>query len=75
MKQAIYRKILLIYKLTASPIVSALGGRCRYYPSCSEYAKEAFEQHSFLRAVSLIVKRLLKCAPWTAGGIDFVPPR
>lgn len=50
-----------------------LGGRCRFYPSCSEYAKTALKKHSPLYAIWLSAKRLLKCHPWHPGGVDMVP--
>ncbi len=48
-------------------------GNCRFTPSCSEYAVEAFTRHSFLRALRLTVWRLLRCHPYCAGGSDPVP--
>ena len=48
-------------------------GTCRYYPSCSEYAKEAIETLPFFIAIYLIVKRILKCNPFSTPGYDPVP--
>ena len=59
------------YKLTLSPL---LGARCRFYPTCSAYAAEAIERHGALRGSWLALKRILKCHPWHAGGVDVVPP-
>jgi putative membrane protein insertion efficiency factor len=47
---------------------------CRYYPSCSAYAVLALQRHGVLRGSWLAVRRLLRCHPWAAGGIDDVPP-
>jgi len=58
------------YRLLISPV---LGNRCRFYPSCSQYAKEALKTQQTLIALWLIAKRLLKCHPWHAGGYDPVP--
>ncbi len=44
--------------------------RCRFYPTCSFYALECFEKHSFLVAFLMTIKRLLKCHPLNKGGID-----
>jgi putative membrane protein insertion efficiency factor len=49
--------------------------RCRFYPSCSQYALDALKIYPSYSAVWLIVKRLLKCHPWHSGGMDEVPPR
>ena len=46
---------------------------CRFYPTCSQYAKEAFEKHGFFRAIGLILKRILRCHPWGGCGYDPVP--
>ena len=58
------------YKLCISPY---LGQRCRFYPSCSDYAREAIASHGALRGALLAGRRLCKCHPWHAGGIDPVP--
>ncbi|MDF1643492.1 MAG: membrane protein insertion efficiency factor YidD [Pseudomonadales bacterium] len=47
---------------------------CRFHPSCSEYAITAFQDHNFIIALFLSVKRLLKCNPFHSGGYDAVPP-
>ena len=46
---------------------------CKYYPSCSEYALCAFETHGFFKGSLLSVFRILRCNPWSKGGIDYVP--
>lgn len=48
-------------------------GTCRFYPSCSNYAKEAIASLPFHRAAALIVIRLLRCTPFSTGGYDPVP--
>lgn len=48
---------------------------CRYYPSCSNYAIQAVARYGALRGGMLAVLRLLRCRPWTRGGIDDVPRR
>lgn len=49
------------------------GGKCRFYPSCSEYASEALEMYGPLIGTYLAAARLLKCGPWHEGGFDPVP--
>ncbi|TAK91552.1 MAG: membrane protein insertion efficiency factor YidD [Burkholderiaceae bacterium] len=51
-----------------------LGNRCRFFPSCSEYASEALQQHGVWHGGGLALRRLLRCHPWHAGGYDPVPP-
>lgn len=58
------------YKATLSRVK---GKRCIYTPSCSVYAIEAYSQYNFVQASLLTAKRLLSCAPWGKGGIDYVP--
>ncbi|MFD1718513.1 membrane protein insertion efficiency factor YidD [Georgenia deserti] len=48
---------------------------CRYYPSCSAYAITALRRHGPLKGTALAVGRVLRCHPWSAGGVDHVPPR
>ena len=58
---------LRIYQRLISPV---LGSRCRYYPSCSEYAAQAIERFGILRGLVLAGWRLLRCNPWSHGGFD-----
>jgi uncharacterized protein len=46
--------------------------RCKYHPSCSQYAVDAIRQYVILRGVVLAGWRLLRCNPWSLGGVDFV---
>lgn len=63
-------KGISLYRWLLSPM---LGQRCRFYPSCSQYAQEAIERHGSGFGSWLTIKRLLKCHPWHEGGIDHVP--
>jgi uncharacterized protein len=58
------------YKLLLSPF---FGQQCRFYPTCSSYTKEAIEVHGAWRGGWLGVKRIARCNPWCAGGVDEVP--
>jgi uncharacterized protein len=58
------------YRLT---LAGWLGGRCKYYPSCSAYAEEALRRHGALRGTGLALWRLLRCNPYSKGGVDHVP--
>ena len=57
------------YRRLVSPL---LGPRCKYHPSCSHYAVEAVRRYGVLRGVVLAGWRLLRCNPWSHGGVDFV---
>ncbi len=61
---------LLYYKTVFSPLMP-IG--CKFYPTCSMYAKEAVERHGVLHGLSLTVRRLLRCRPFATGGYDPVP--
>jgi putative membrane protein insertion efficiency factor len=50
-----------------------LGGACRFYPSCSHYACEAIQLHGARRGSWLALRRLLRCHPFSPGGVDLVP--
>ena len=58
---------LRLYQRLISP---AFGQRCKYYPSCSEYAAQAIERFGILRGLVLAGWRLLRCNPWSHGGFD-----
>lgn len=60
------------YQRFLSPAAEALGARCRFYPSCSNYAVAAFERYPWWKAWYYTVKRLLKCGPWHNGGVDII---
>lgn len=60
------------YRYVISPV---LGPRCRFFPSCSEYAEEAFKTHGVLAGSYLTAHRLLRCHPFCKGGLDPVPEK
>ena len=62
--------LIRIYQYALSPL---LGRRCRFFPSCSEYAAEAVEKYGTLKGLSLGLKRLSHCHPWHPGGFDPLP--
>lgn len=64
------RGLIRAYQWVVSPI---MGPRCRYLPTCSEYAAEAVARHGSLRGGWLAVKRIGRCHPWGGSGYDPVP--
>jgi len=48
------------------------GGYCKYQPDCSEYCKQAIEKKGVLKGIALGTWRVLRCNPWSAGGLDEV---
>lgn len=69
--QTVLIALLRFYKVAVSPL---LGNRCRFYPSCSDYAREAIQYHGAARGAYLAVRRVCRCHPFSAGGVDLVPP-
>ena len=57
------------YQRFVSP---AIPQRCKYHPSCSHYSVTAVRQYGILRGLILSAWRLLRCNPWSHGGVDFV---
>ncbi|MFZ4452356.1 membrane protein insertion efficiency factor YidD [Salibacterium aidingense] len=69
------KKLLLLiirgYRTFISPFTPP---SCRFYPTCSQYGKEAIETHGPWKGLWLTVKRISKCHPLHPGGVDPVPP-
>ena len=63
--------VIRAYRMTLGSLV---GGQCRFYPSCSVYAETAIREVGALRGVPLGVWRILRCHPYSKGGVD-LPPR
>jgi putative membrane protein insertion efficiency factor len=64
--------VLRLYRAVVSPLY---GDVCRYYPSCSSYTLQAIQHHGVVRGVWLGTRRIARCHPWAAGGIDDIPQR
>ncbi|WP_082099449.1 membrane protein insertion efficiency factor YidD [Demequina maris] len=60
------------YQRTISPLT---GARCKYHPTCSHFALEAIEVHGAVVGSGLATWRLLRCNPWSNGGVDDVPAK
>ncbi|MBP3708751.1 MAG: membrane protein insertion efficiency factor YidD [Clostridia bacterium] len=68
------KKIILsfieLYKKIISPVISAKGYHCKFYPSCSDYTKQAIEKYGIFKGVYLGIKRIVRCHPFSKGGYD-----
>jgi putative membrane protein insertion efficiency factor len=64
--------LIKLYQWTVSPL---LGPVCKYYPSCSHYGYQAIAAHGAVKGSALTVWRILRCNPWSSGGVDYPPPR
>lgn len=64
--------IIKFYRKCISPLFPPV---CKYYPTCSCYALTAVERFGFFRGFALAVWRILRCNPWSMGGIDHVPEK
>ena len=62
--------IIGLYRVSIGQVA---GGRCRFHPSCSAYAYEAIHELGAVRGSALAAWRVLRCGPWTDGGIDYPP--
>jgi hypothetical protein len=69
--------VIEIYQKLFEPLLSLFFGQgtfgCRFYPTCSNYTKEAIVCHGFWRGILLGAKRLFKCHPFCQGGFDPLP--
>lgn len=70
--QKLFLGLIQIYQYCFSPL---FGNRCRFYPSCSNYAKAAIKQYGAIKGVWLAIKRIMRCHPFQAGGYDPVPKK
>jgi uncharacterized protein len=73
-RERIAAGLLSLYKRILSPWLQVFSvGQCKYLPTCSEYAYAAVVRHGWLRGGWLAVRRLIRCHPFSKGGLDPVP--
>lgn len=63
--------LIRLYQVTLSPF---MGGQCRFEPTCSRYAAEAYQEHGPIRGTWLTFRRVMRCQPFGGSGYDPVPP-
>lgn len=62
--------LINFYKKNISPFLHHLGIECKYYPTCSEYTRQAISKYGVFKGGFLGIKRILKCNPFSKGGYD-----
>ena len=67
--------LLILIKLYQKVVSPHFLPRCRFYPTCSAYAYEAVLVHGFFLGSFLSISRILRCHPWSKGGVDTVPEK
>lgn len=67
--------LLLLVKFYRRVLSKMKAPCCKYYPTCSAYALEAIQKHGAVKGLALTVWRILRCNPWSLGGIDPVPEK
>lgn len=72
MLKKIFEALIIFYRKFISPLKKPC---CRYYPSCSQYALTAVRKHGAIKGCILAVWRLLRCNPYSGGGVDYVPEK
>ncbi|WP_297281286.1 membrane protein insertion efficiency factor YidD [uncultured Anaerococcus sp.] len=68
MLNKIFIRIINFYRTYISPQLGT--GKCKYYPTCSQYAIECFKTYGFFKAFFMSVWRILRCNPFSKGGYD-----
>jgi hypothetical protein len=69
----VYKLPVMLIKLYQWILSPYIGNQCRFMPTCSHYAIEAYTKHGVLKGTYLTVTRIARCHPWHAGGHDPVP--
>jgi hypothetical protein len=65
------KTIILLIKIYQKMLSPILGNSCRYYPSCSNYSIQAIEKYGVLKGTLKSIWRIIKCNPFSKGGIDY----
>ena len=66
------KALIMLIKFYQKFISPGLGNRCKYYPSCSEYTKQAVDKYGIIKGSALGLYRILRCNPFSKGGIDYL---
>lgn len=66
----LFLRLIRLYQVVLSPL---MGKECRFAPTCSHYATDAIQKYGAVKGGWLAIKRIMRCHPWSKGGIDPVP--
>lgn len=68
--RGIFIKLIEFYQKVISPFMSFHGSNCKYYPTCSEYTKQAIKKYGVFKGILIGTKRITRCNPFSKGGYD-----
>ena len=63
---------ILLIRFYQKNISKSFGRRCIFYPTCSEYTRQAVDKYGIIKGNMLGIKRILKCNPFSKGGVDYL---
>jgi uncharacterized protein len=63
--------LIWAYRTVGWQLSASFGCSCKYHPSCSQYAIDAYKEFGFFKGTVLAAWRLLRCNPWSRGGVDY----
>lgn len=72
MIESLLIRLITLYQMSLSLLI---GNQCRFYPTCSQYTKDAIAMHGASKGTWLGLRRICSCHPWHAGGYDPVPEK
>lgn len=67
--------VIVLIRIYQTTLARALPQRCRFHPSCSEYAVQSLRANGLVRGGAAAAWRLIRCGPWSRGGVDPVKVR
>ena len=72
LKMAPRKSGMFLIEIYQKHISKMFGKKCRFYPTCSEYTKQAIDKYGIIKGIFKGIKRILKCHPFHKGGIDYL---
>lgn len=75
MKNPVSSALIYLVRWYQKTISAGTPRRCKYQPTCSQYAIDSIKIHGVLKGTILFSWRILRCNPWSSGGVDWVPEK